>query len=537
MRLLLATGGAFPRRGAWLVLAFTLAVLTAAAALRSTEYDENYSVFVTGGEARPAWPDTVFTPAEVRRPFEARTGPAAIARLLRETDVHPPLYFWALGAWRQAAGDGLLGLRLLSVILASGAVAAWMAAAWRAGLPPLAVGVATTLAYGFSYTGHIARGFALAHLLVAVTVLATVKAWRRRNQAAAAMFWAAGAGLAAGLASFTNYLAIFPVAAVLAWLVLAGPGWTAPGWTIRFRLALAAGLPFAAIQLGNGFFYIAQAGSRPDQFEPFSLLPALLRIAQFNAANLFGGLPLYVADGLWRNAVGGLLVLLPAAAALAIALRWRALGPTRWLWLAGFLAPSAGLLALGAGFGNTPVELRYLAFAAPFAAALAAGGAAAWSGAEACPGAGTLAFGLLLAVQATGTLGMALHPATQQTYRHALATVAPLLGPETLLLVPFGNDGVGIVGSVLREAPAAQPILVLRLDDAAAAADRAAGFRRLVALDVGDRDGAEQIRRALAALRAAPESWREAGVAWRDPRRGFAVMVFEGSGPVGPGRR
>ena len=43
-----------------------------------------------------------------------------------------------------------------------------MAAAWRAGLPPVAVGLATVLAYGFGYTGHIARGFALAHLLVAL---------------------------------------------------------------------------------------------------------------------------------------------------------------------------------------------------------------------------------------------------------------------------------------------------------------------------------------------------------------------------------
>lgn len=37
----------------------------------------------------------------------------------------------------------------------------------------------------------------------------------------------------------------------------------------------------------------------------------------------------------------------------------------------GFVAPSAGLLLLGAVFGNLPIELRHLAFAAPFAAGLA----------------------------------------------------------------------------------------------------------------------------------------------------------------------
>lgn len=558
MRLLLTARGAFPRQGtlwvaACLVLALTLAVLTAAAVLRSTEYDENYSIFVTGGDARPAWPTTVFTPAEARAPFEARTGLVDIARLLRETDVHPPLYFWALAAWRQVTGDGLLALRAFSILFSTGAVAVWMAAAWRAGLPPLAVGVATTLAYGFGYTGHLARGFALAHLLVALTVLAAIEASRRSGRAVAptgrappgtgSLTWTATAGLAAGLASFTNYLAVFPVAAVLAWLVLAPPGWNAPSWNApawgaRVKLALAAGLPFTFVQFGNIYFYRAQAGSRPEQFEPFSLLPAVLRLGQFNAANLFGALPLYVADGVWWAAVAGLVVLLPVAAALAIALRWRALGPTRWLWLMGFLAPSAGLLALGAAFGNTPVELRYLAFAAPFAAALAAGGAAAWAGrapeAGPVPGSGhpsaaALGFGLLLAVQATGTLGMALHPATQQTYRHAIVAVAPLLGPETLLLVPFGNDGVGLVGSVLQEAPASQPLLVVRLADAAAVPSRSAGFRRLILLDIGDRDGREQMRRAMATLRADAD-WRDGGTSWRDGRRDFSAAVFERAG-------
>jgi hypothetical protein len=292
MRLLLATGGRFPTRGACLVLALAIAVLGAAAVLRSAEYDESYSVLVTSEHPRPAWPRAAFTPAEAWAPFAGKVGPATIARHLRRTDVHPPLYFWVLGAWRHVAGDSLLALRLLSVALSAGAVAAWMAAAWRAGLPPLAVGLGTALAYGFAYTGHIARGFALAHLLLALTALAAVEAWRRRGQAASAVAWAAAAGLAAGLASFTNYLAVFPAAVVLAWLVLApsdGPGL---GWAARLRLALAAGAPFAALQAGNLHFYLAQAGSRAGQFEPFSALPALLRLAQFNAANLFGGLPL-----------------------------------------------------------------------------------------------------------------------------------------------------------------------------------------------------------------------------------------------------
>ena len=555
MRMLLTAGGPFPRRAAALVLLLAAVVLAGAAALRSVEHDEIYSVFVTGGIARPAWPGTVFTPAEAREPFLAHTGAADTARLLRETDVHPPLYFWALGAWRGLAGDGLFALRGLSILFALATVLAWMVAAWRAALPPLAVGLAMTLAYGFGYTGHIARGFALAHLLVAVAVLAALEARRGAARAGAATAWAAVAGLAAGLATFTNYLAVFPAAAVLAWMALA-----MPGWGDRARTALAAGLPFLLGLGGSLHFFLAQKDSRPGQFDPFALLPSLQRLAKFNAANIFGGLPLYVEEVL-SAVVGGALAALLLGVALAVAWAWRrldrgrpewkhsgreslvqqtsdpllpdhsqaeaGLGPARWLWLGGAMAPSAGLLALGAVFGNNPVELRYVAFSAPFAAALIAAAAAAW--ARTAPRRAAAGFGAVVAVQAAGTLGMALHPATQQPFRHAVAALAPHLGEGSVMLVPFADDGVGVTGSLLWEAPPHQKVLVLRLDDAAAAPGRAAGFNRAVLVGMGDRDGAKQARAASAALRA-DEAWRGLGLVWRDARGGYAE-VFERAPP------
>ena len=509
----------FPWPGVLLVLALAALVLGAAALLRSTEYDENYSVFVTGGDARPDWPTAVFTPAEVRRPFTAHTDAATTARLLRETDVHPPLYFWALGAWRGVAGDGLPALRGLSLLFSLGALLLWMAAAWRAALPPLATGLVLTLAYGFGYSGHIARGFALAHLLVALSALAALQAWRAEEEepGRTAPSWCLLAGLAGGLASFTNYLAVFPVAAVLAWLVL-----RMPGWLPRFRAALLAGLPFLLVLGGDLYFFLAQKGSRNDQFEAFALVPALLRLAQFNAANLFGALPLYVG-GVARAAVGGFLALLLLLSVLAVAWQLRRLGPTRWLWVLGAVAPSAGLLLLGAAFANMPVELRYVAFAAPFIAVLIAGTAAALAGTA--PRAAALGLGVFLAVQAAGALGMVLHPASQQPFRPAMAAVAPQLGEGSVLLIPFGNDGVGITGTLLREAPPAQKVLVLRTADAAAAPARAAGFRRVVLMGIGEREGKAQVQAAADALAADPD-WRSQGVVWRDPR-GHYAEVFE----------
>ncbi|HYZ33986.1 MAG TPA: hypothetical protein VE684_17080, partial [Crenalkalicoccus sp.] len=210
-----------------LVLPVAAGLLLAAAAFRSAEYDESYSIFVTGGIARPDWSSAVFTPAEAAAPFRLHAGPLTTAQLLRSTDVHPPLYFWALGLWRRLAGDGALALRGLSILCALGALLAWMVAAWRAGLPPLVVGLVTALAYGFAYTGQIARGFALAHLMIALCALAALAAWRRERGGRRATGLAALAGLAGGLAAFTNYLAVFPAAAVLAWLAFAPPTWPA----------------------------------------------------------------------------------------------------------------------------------------------------------------------------------------------------------------------------------------------------------------------------------------------------------------------
>jgi hypothetical protein len=514
----LQTDRAFPGKASAFVILLCVTVLIVAAALRSTEYDENYSVFVTGGIARPVWPEAPFLANEVKEPFIAHTDALNTLKLLRDTDVHPPLYFVILGIWRDLTGDSLLAIRGLSVIFAAVAVMTWMLTAWRAGLPPLVVGILITFAYGFSYTGHIARGFALAHLLLAVTVFAVLEASRFKPTAPkSSIIWAATGGLTAGLATFTNYLAVFPAAVALSWLAL-----TEPSWRRRFWMAAAAGLPFASVMICVLYFYLYQKNSRIGQFETFALWPMLIRLAQFNAASLFGGLPLYV-EGSTRMVAGGALAALLLTVAAAIAYVWRQLEPTRWLWLSGTLAPSIGLIGLGAVFGNSPVELRYVAFAVPFAAALVAAATAAW--ARRAPVATVVAFSLVLAVQALSTLGMELHPSTQQPFRPAIAAASPYLGEGSVLLVPFGNDGVGITGSVLREVAPNQHLLVMNNTNACSVPFYAFPYRTAVMFGVGDQAGREQISATSAVLRNHP-SWYSAGVIWQDFRGGY-VEIFK----------
>jgi hypothetical protein len=503
-----------------LVLLLAGAILAASALLRSAEYDEGYTLFVTGAEVRPDWPATPFTRQDVAASFTGGiVGPGEIAQRLRITDVHPPLYFWTAALWRDHVLDGLTGLRLLNAGLALAAIAAWMGAAWRFGLPPVAVGLLTALAYGFVSTGSVARGFALSHMMLALSVLAAAltRPQARLDPPAASSPWAAAiAGMAAGLACLSNHLALFPAAAVLAWLVLAPCD---GGLRQRARLALAAGLPFLLLFAVVLDYALAQKDSRPDQFAPFETLRAVHLLVQYNAASLLGGHPLYV-EGAARLLLGlGLLGLLGLGAGL-VAWHWRALGSARWLLLGGFLLPSAGPLALGVAFGNTPIELRYLAFAVPFGACLLAGALAA-----APPRLAGGALAVLLLVQALGVAGMLTAQTTMQTQRHALAAVAPQLGPGSVLAVPFGFDGVGLVGAALHEAPADQRILVLRDGDAAALPARASGHARLVLLAITEAAGQRQVDAARAALAASAE-WQVAGTLWSDARRGFSAELY-----------
>ncbi|MFC7542693.1 hypothetical protein ACFQU2_28935 [Siccirubricoccus deserti] len=446
-------------------------------------------------------------------PFHDHADLGTVTELIRRTDVHPPLYFWLLHGWRAVVGDGLPALRLLSVVCALGALLAWMRAAWLAGLPPLVTGALLALSYGFGLTGHVVRGYALAHLLVGLTVLAAVAAWRKPGLLRAGL-----AGLAGGLACLTNYLAVFPVGVVLAWLVL-----TTPGWGRRLRVALVAGVPCLALLGMAGSVWLSQRASAvsqsAEQFDALPLLATLARLAQYEAAILLGGLPLYVPAGLPRAALGAALVLLLVAVALAMLWRWRGLGPLRWMWLAAALAPPLGLLVLGALFGTVPVELRYLVLGAPFFAVLGAATVQAWY--REAPRAAAWGLGLVLAVQAAGTLGMVLHPATQQPFRAAVAALAPALRPPTLLLVPFGQDGVGIVGSLLRELPPDQPILVLRTADAAAVPDRVAGPAGCCCWASASVTGPARRR------------WRRPRRRWRRPRAGGRTRSCGGRSGAG----
>lgn len=505
-------------------------VLTGAAWLRGAEYDEQYTLFLTAGTPRPAWPDRPITAGEVVALQTGSATPAAIARALRRSDVHPPLYFWAAAWWRDLAGDGLFALRLLSVGCGLGALALVGSIAGRVGVPAAAAMLLTLGCYGFAYTAAVARGFALAQVLTLAGIACALGPLPQRPSRRGLL-----AGGLFGAATLTNYLAVFVAAAMLLGSAIAA---------MRRRdaasTALAGGMAagFALALPLDAWFYLAQHGSRAGQFPPFAWLPALGRLATYGAGAIVGGLPLYVGPALRQPVSLAIGALLLALAAL-VATRWRQIGrpATRHLLLIGLAAPPAGLLALGIVFDNTPIELRYLAFATPFAGLLLAGAIASLPRHT-----GAWVTATVLGVQALGLAGLLTRAETMQPARAAAQAAAAVVAGGVVLL-PFGNDGVGIVGAFAQEAPPDLPLLVVHHDAAPTAIlARVAPYRRVtlarLAQDADSRDTLARLSEIFA------------GPCWRRVAGGSNVAAYErtcegtqdvlrgvraGDGP-GPGR-
>jgi hypothetical protein len=406
-------------------------VLGLAAALRGPEYDEGYTAFVTGTNPRPAWPATPFLAGDMRPAFRPAATPWAIAGNLRRTDVHPPLYFWLVWAWRRAFGPDLLASRLLSVLCSLTSLALVLALARAAEVPALPALLLTLGCFSFVETGITARGYALAQTLQLAGLLVSLRA---RNGRAAM-----GAGLLLGAASFTNYLAAFPAAAAALWLLRRRR---------RHGLWLVAGLaPFVA---GDAFFFWVQKGSRIGQFAPFAWGGFAQALAQSVGGAMLGGLPRYLPAGLWRWGLGGLLALLLALMLLLPLFRWRRIGapgPRVLLALAALSTP-CGLLFMGLAAHSTPVELRYLAFALPPFALLLAGAIGTLG-----PASRGVFLAFILGVQAASIGGLMTAPATMQPEGAAARLAARAAGTRGLVLLPRGNDGVGIVSAFLTAAP------------------------------------------------------------------------------------
>jgi hypothetical protein len=249
----------------------------------------------------------------------------------------------------------------------------------------------------------------------------------------------------------------------------------------------------------------------------------------YQVANIFGGLPLYLggrARIIASTFVASLTLALLVTGARALLANRRLAGsrPIRLLFGAS-VAPPAGLLLLGALFNNTPIELRYLSFGVPFIALLIA-----WATSPDPGFASGYRRTLLTAVasaQIASILGLLFASATMQPAR-ATAKAAGRLSRNALIILPRGNDGVGIVGAFGLEAAPEMPLLLVRpTDSAALIRAHTHGYRRVVLALIGqDRDSIASLPLMRAAFAASD---------WRRVATGFNVEAYERLGEGGGG--
>ena len=256
------------------------------------------------------------------------------------------------------------------------------------------------------------------------------------------------------------------------------------------------------------WFFLAQRQTRVGQFAPFEALPTLARLAQYSAANLFGGLPLYL-HGVARTAITVALAVLSVSLVALTILRWQRIATpeTRLLLVMTAAAPPVGLVLLGLIFDNSPVELRYLAFATPFVGLLLA---------SALPRCARYA---VLAIQAIALLGLMTRQETMQPARAAAAAAASLAHNGAVLL-PHGNDGVGIVGAfAVESSPALRMLVIDRQETPAEIRARASYYPRVVLALLGQDDAS---RATLPVMRRA-----FADPCWRGAGEAFDALAFD----------
>jgi hypothetical protein len=347
-----------------LMLLAVLVLVTVAVRLpgvfnRAIWYDEAITLLETAGNAIPIWSELP-TPARTQKElFVGSPSLREVATGLRETDVHPPFYYWVLSIWRQLAGESIEAARLFSLLCSSGAVILIFLLLRTSGFGhPLVPSLVYSLSSGAVHYAHEARNYSLAlFFLFAATYfayLSTNLIHHNRQH-----FWMFSIAMAAlcGFAFQTHYLTIFPVLYLLLWYVF---------WIPRDRRLLA--LPTILLTIGISLIgigtLVVQLGARPKQFQKeLGFGEELQKIVDFNVEMIYN--PVVSNTGIHAAIVGAFFVLI-VIGLLYIISAWESLDKKIFTMMAGLaLVPSVGVLALDLIFSKNLGKSSYVLFAGP----------------------------------------------------------------------------------------------------------------------------------------------------------------------------
>ena len=326
---------------------------------RAIWYDESITLLETAGNAIPAW-STHPTPAATQKELLAGSPTfGEVAAGLRETDVHPPVYYGLLSIWRRIAGDSIETARIFSVFCSTATVILLYLLLRASGFfRPFWPTLVYSLSSGAVHYAHEARNYALAmfFLLAAyfLAYLATNSEVNSRRQ-----FWilSVAVGIFCGLAFQTNYLSFFPVFFLLLWFVF----WNQKPRRLQTILAIVVSFGISAAGAAT---LAVQLGARPKQFhKELGLWHELLKIFDFNIEILW--IPM-ASNRVVGTAVFGAVLILAAISLLYLKNSWRVIDRKLFTMMAGLaVVPSLGVLALDLLFSKNLGKSSYVFFAGP----------------------------------------------------------------------------------------------------------------------------------------------------------------------------
>ena len=350
---------------------------------RSVWFDEAFTLLQTAGTIEAVeWPREPTRAEDLKAVFAGRPGTGDLARLVRRSDVHPPVYPVALGWWR-TLGPSVEVARWFSLLFSLVSVAAFYALLRVAGEAGAAVYTALyALATGAAHAGHEARAYAFATAWRGIAALLAFLAHRlAAERGPRAALAGGGAGICCGLAFFSNYFTAFPIAVILGWALL--------GTWSRSRVAALAGPAVAAVGFLLGLPLLLDQYARRF-FEEF------LTLVQLHAE--FVGIPMPF-DAPWRGALGGAMFLAALVGSFVVLSRgaWRE--PLWRLLLPLAFSQAVGILVLDAVFDHRLLFSRYLTFVGP--ALVAVTGLGLVRLLRARPRLGVLLLAVLMTVQLT----------------------------------------------------------------------------------------------------------------------------------------
>jgi hypothetical protein len=326
---------------------------------RAIWYDESITLLETAGNADPTW-SALPTPAATQK--ELLVGSPTLGEVaegLRETDVHPPVFYGLLSIWRHIVGESIEAARLLSVFWSTASVMLLYLLLHAFGFTrPFWPGLVYSFASGAVHYGHEARNYSLAMFFI---MLAAFLAYffnqvdfNKRRQF---LILTVSLSACCGLAFLTNYLTVFPIAALLTWCF----AWTPKNQRLYVIPTIGLFMIFSLI----GFKTLwTQLGSRPNQFQKaLGFGQELLKLVDSNFVMIWN--PVISSTGIRWAAIATVVVLLLLSIAY-MKTAWSAIDKRLFTLMAGLaLAPSLGVLALDLLFSKNLGKSSYVLFGGP----------------------------------------------------------------------------------------------------------------------------------------------------------------------------